>query len=147
LCSHSRISQHFMETKGSLPHSQELSTCPYPEPDQSCPYHPILSARSIKRLSTHSIVVSFPLAFPPITYKRSFLPYSCYIFCSSHPPHLDCSSYTWRRVQSRSFSLCSFLHSPVTSSLFGSNILISTLFSNILSLCYYLNVRDRVSHP
>jgi hypothetical protein len=29
------ISQHFMESEGSLPHSQELSTCPYPEPDQS----------------------------------------------------------------------------------------------------------------
>jgi hypothetical protein len=28
----------------------------------------------------------------------------------------------------------------------GSNILLSTLFSNILSLCSYLNVRDQVSH-
>jgi len=33
-----------------------------------------------------------------------------------------------------SFSLCSFLHSPVTSSLLGPNILLSTLFSNTLSL-------------
>jgi hypothetical protein len=30
-------SQHFMEPEGSLPHSQELSTSPYPEPDQSSP--------------------------------------------------------------------------------------------------------------
>jgi hypothetical protein len=28
------VSQHFMEPKDSLPNSQELSTCPYPEPDQ-----------------------------------------------------------------------------------------------------------------
>jgi hypothetical protein len=35
--------------------------------------------------------------------------------------------------------LCSFLHSPVTSS-FGPNILLSTLFSNTLSLCSSLNV-------
>jgi hypothetical protein len=32
-------------------------------------------------------------------------------------------------------SLCSFLHSPVTSSFFGPNILLSTLFSDTLSVC------------
>jgi hypothetical protein len=46
-----------------------------------------------------------------------------------------------------SYSLCSFLQSPVTSSLFGPNILLSILFSNILGLCSSLNVRDQVSHP
>jgi hypothetical protein len=40
-----------------------------------------------------------------------------------------------------------FLHSPVTSSLFGTNILLSTLFSNTLSLCSSLNARDQVTHP
>jgi hypothetical protein len=43
LCSYSRTSQHFMEPEGSLLYSQETSTGPYPEPDQSNPYHPILS--------------------------------------------------------------------------------------------------------
>jgi hypothetical protein len=42
-------------------------------------------------------------------------------------------------------SLCSFLQSPVTSSLFGPNILLSALFSNYLSSS--LNVRDQVLHP
>jgi hypothetical protein len=46
-----------------------------------------------------------------------------------------------------STSVCSFLQPPVTSSLFGSNIHHSTLFSNILSLCSSLNVRDQVSDP
>jgi hypothetical protein len=32
-----------MEPEGSLPHSQELSNGPYPEPEQSNPYNPILS--------------------------------------------------------------------------------------------------------
>jgi hypothetical protein len=40
--------------------------------------------------------------------------------------------------KSRSSSLCSFLHSPITSSLFGAKT---------HSLCYSLNVRDQVSHP
>jgi hypothetical protein len=35
------VSQQFMEPKGSIPNSQELSACPYPEPDQSSPHHPI----------------------------------------------------------------------------------------------------------
>jgi hypothetical protein len=47
----------------------------------------------------------------------------------------------------RSSLLCNFLHSPVTSSPIGPNILLSTLFSNTLSLCSTLNIRDQVSHP
>src|SRR5215510_1194114 len=49
--------------------------------------------------------------------------------------------------RSLSSSLCSLLHSPVASSLLGQNILLSTLFSNTLSLCSSLSVRDQVSHP
>jgi hypothetical protein len=45
-----------------------------------------------------------------------------------------------------SSSLRSFLQPPVTSSLFDQNIL-NTLFSNTLSLCSTLNVRNQVSHP
>jgi hypothetical protein len=39
------------------------------------------------------------------------------------------------------------LHSPVTASLFGPNIFLSTLVSNTLSLRSSLNMRDQVSHP
>jgi hypothetical protein len=46
-----------------------------------------------------------------------------------------------------SYSLCSFLQPPVTSSLFGPNIFLSTLFSNTVNLCSSLKVRDKVSHP
>jgi hypothetical protein len=38
LCSYSRTSQNFMVPEGSLPYSQEPSTGPYPEADQSNPY-------------------------------------------------------------------------------------------------------------
>jgi hypothetical protein len=53
---HSIVSQHFMEPKGLKPNSQELSTCSYPEPDQSSPHHPIpplQDPRSILILTTH----------------------------------------------------------------------------------------------
>jgi hypothetical protein len=45
LCSHSVVSQHFMEPESSLPRSQELSTSTYPQPDQSSPQHSILSLK------------------------------------------------------------------------------------------------------
>jgi hypothetical protein len=47
----------------------------------------------------------------------------------------------------QSSSLCSFLQHPVISSLSSQNILLSTLFSNTLSICSSLKVRDQVSHP
>ena len=50
-------------------------------------------------------------------------------------------------VQSLSSSLCSSLHSPVTSSLLGPNILLNTLFSNTLSLRSSVHVSDQVLHP
>jgi hypothetical protein len=46
-----------------------------------------------------------------------------------------------------SSSLYSFLQPPVTSSLLGPNIQLSTLFSDTLNLCSSLDVRDKVSHP
>jgi hypothetical protein len=49
--------------------------------------------------------------------------------------------------RSLSSSLCSFLHSPVSSSLLRPNIPLSTLFSNTLSPRSELNVSDYVSHP
>jgi hypothetical protein len=74
LCSHSVVSQHFMEPEGSLPHSQELSTCTYPGTDQSSPHRPILSTRFILMLSTH-LCLGLPSglfpSFLPITYMQS----------------------------------------------------------------------------
>jgi hypothetical protein len=43
--------------------------------------------------------------------------------------------------------LYSSLQLSVTSSLFSPNILLSTLFLNILKLCSSLNIGDKVSHP
>jgi hypothetical protein len=74
-------------------------------------------------------------------YMHFSLPYPCYMPCPSHPPWLGKKFKLW------SSSLCNFPQPPVTSSPFGPNILVSTLFSNTISLCSYLNVRDQVLHP
>ena len=51
------------------------------------------------------------------------------------------------QYRSLSSSLCNFLHSPVTSSLLGPNVLFSTLFSNTVSLRSFLIVSDRFPNP
>jgi len=71
---------------------------------------------------------------------------------STCPAHLIILCLTTRIIfgeqyRSLSYSLCSFLHSPVTSSLLDPNILLSTLFSNTLRLRSSLNVSDQVSYP
>jgi hypothetical protein len=140
-----------MEPEGSLPHSQQLSTCPYSESEQPSPHHPKLSLEYPSQYYplTYAlvfIVVSFPLAFLPSAYPRSSSPHSCYMPSPFHPPRLDHSNYTWRRVQNTKLLVMQSSPTSVTS-LFGLNILLSTLFLNTHKLCPSLNVRDQVSHP
>jgi hypothetical protein len=116
---------------------------------QSIPPHPI-SLRSILILFSHCLGLPsglFPSGFPTkILYAFLFFSHSCYMSCTSHPPWLDNSNYTWWTVQVMKLlmqlSPTSYHFIP-----FGPNILLSTLFSNTLSLCSSLNVRDQVSHP
>jgi len=51
------------------------------------------------------------------------------------------------QCKSLSCSLCRFLHSLVTSRLLDPNIVLSTLFSNVLSLRSSIIVSDHVSNP
>ena len=68
--------------------------------------------------------------------------------CPAHLILLDLITLIFReQYKSQSYSLCSLLQSPVTTSLLGPNISLSTLFSDTLSPSSSLNVPDQVSHP
>jgi hypothetical protein len=82
-------------------------------------------------------VASVLLPFPPIHYMHPSSPHSCYMPRPSHPSRLYYCNYICRRVQTTKLHLMQF------SSLFAPNILLSTLFSSILSLCSSLNIREK----
>ena len=142
-----------MGPEGSLPHSQMPATCPYREAARSSPYppHPT-SWRSILILSSllHLGLPSglFPSGLPTKTLYTTLLS----PVRATCPAHLILFYFITRKIfgdqyRSLSSSLCSFLHSSVTSSLLATNTLLNTLFSNTLSPRSSLNVSDQVSHP
>jgi hypothetical protein len=92
-----------MEPECSLPHSQELSTCPYPEPD-----HPT-STRSILIISTH-----LRLGLPSGLLPSGFPPNNLYVFLLSRIRATWPANLILLNLKSRRSSLCSFLNPPVT---------------------------------
>jgi len=133
-------------------HRTHKRTPPVPILSQLHPVHTPTSRRSIIILSSH-LRLGLPSGllhsgFPTKTLYTP-LPSPIRATCLAHLIVLDYITRTILGEEYRLFSssLCNFLHSPVTSSLVGPNILLNTLFSNTLSLRSSLNVSDQVSHP
>jgi len=130
--------------------------CPLPVPilSQLDPFHALTS----HFLKIHLNIIppskprtpkwSLSLRFPHQTLYTPLL-FPIRATCFSHLILFDFVTRTIldEEYGSLSSSLCSFVHSPVTSSLPGPNILLSTLFSDTLSLRFSLNVSDQDSHP
>ena len=116
-----------------------------PEPDQSSPCPPSHIWRSIL-ISSHLCrglpSDLFPSCFPTKTLYAPLLT-PILASCSAHLIllHLITQIIFGEEYRSVSSSLCSFLHSPVTASLFSPNILLCTLLSNTLSLRSSLSER------
>jgi hypothetical protein len=88
-------------------------------------------------------VLSFLLAFPP---KSCTFSSPMRATCSTH---LHLLGLIWLiilvgKYKTLRSSLCNFLHSPVTSSLFGPNILLGYRFTVTIKLHYILHHRHRL---
>jgi hypothetical protein len=78
----------------------------------------------------------------------------CVLVCpvrGSGPAHLIylylVTRFVFGEHRSLCASLCCLFHSAVTSSPLGPSFYLCTVFSNTLSLCSFLNLREQVSHP
>jgi hypothetical protein len=113
-----------MEPENWFPCSQEHSTGPYFEPDQSSPYHPTLRLlRSILILSTQ-LRLGLPsgLFWFSHQYPISIPNHSMRGTCSTHLilPDFIILIILGEQYRLLSSSLCIFFQPPVTSPLFGS---------------------------
>ena len=128
-----------------------IHKCPSPVPilsntDPVHAPHPT-SWRSFLILSSQ-LRPSFPSGHPTTTPYAPLLS----LIRATCPTHLILLDLIARIIfdeeyRSLSSSICIFLHSPVTSSLLGPNILPNTLFSNTLSLGSSLKVSDQIPRP
>jgi len=115
---------------------------------QSIPPHPT-SRRPILILSSHLI-----LDLPRSLYVR--FPHHNQIYFSpptnaTCPAHFILLNFITGTILSEQYrtlssSLCSYFHSPVTSSLLGPNILLNTLFLNTLSLLSSMSATKFYTH-
>ena len=121
-----------METVSSLPHTLMPATCPYPETDRSTkpPKSHLLEFNlNIIPPSTPGSPKWSPSLWPTQQNPVYTTPHTRYMSHALHFLHFITWTISGQQYRSLSSSLCSFLHTPVTSSFLGHNILLSTLFS------------------
>ena len=125
-----RNSPHFMKPASSLPHSQPVPILSQIDPVHAP--HPT-SRRSILILFPHlrlCLTSGFLLSGLPAKALYTPLMAPTRATCPAHlnPPYMITRMIFGEEYRAQSSLLCSLLQSPVTSSLLGPNILLSTLF-------------------
>ena len=126
-----------------------IHKCPPPVPilSQLDPVHAPTSWMIHLNIILPSTPGSSKWSFPQVSHQNSLhtspLPSTCYFPRPSHSRFDHQNNIHWE-VQVLSSSLCSFLHSPVTSSLLGPNIIFNTIFSDTLNLPSSLNVSNKI---
>jgi len=135
-----------MEPESSLPRLQVPTNYPYPESDQSnpCPssnfvkIHLSIILPSTLESSMRSLSLRFahqnPVCDSPVPHTR-YMRRPSHSSRFYHPNNIGQGGHIIK------------LHSLVTSSLSGPNILLNALFSNTLSLRSSPSVSDQVLHP
>jgi hypothetical protein len=107
---------------------------PVPIMSQINPVHSHPSSRRFILILYPHLLLGFQLvSFPEVSSSKRFMHLACPLrsVCPAHLILLDLiTRTTLGDYRSLSSSLCSLLHSPVTSSLLDPNIRLSTLFSN-----------------
>jgi hypothetical protein len=147
-----------MELEGSLLHSQAPAICPCTKPQKCSQCLPIPLLKHSCIIIIIIIIISlFPstprsckwllsLRSPhqnPV--RTSLVSHTCHIPRPSHIIYLITRIIFREEYRSWSSSSCSLLHSRYIIPL-GPKIFFSTIFSNILSLCPSLRVRNPVLH-
>jgi len=144
-----------MEPEGSLPHSQVLATCPYPEPARSSPYPhlPLPEDPSTPRSPKWSLSLRFPHQNPvyasPLPHTR-YMPRPSHSSRFYHPNNIGwavqiiqqyrsfssllCPSWTLRYIILYSHP-CPRLPNGLFPSCFPDNALYTVLFPLICTTC------------
>ena len=135
-----------MKPECSSLHSQLPANCPYPVTARFSPCHHIPLPEDPSNLGLPSAL------FPSVFHTKTLYTPLLFLTCAKCPAHFILLDFITQTILGEEYrplssSLRSSLHSPATPSLLGPNILLSTLFSNSLSLRSSLNVSDHVSHP